>query len=350
MPRSTVWKIPLTASVWTVIEMARPFIPWVGGKEKLIPNICRILPPNTSQYLEPFGGGGALLLHLEPKSSRLDIYNDFNSDLVNLFLCVKEKTNVLMRELGYLPLHSRKEFELYKDFLTHEQQYRKNIAEEIEVLQDRACFTQEEAAELLPIFQERAQLHDVMRAVAYCKRAWGSFSGTTTSFGVKTLDMERILQRIRDASGRLKDVVIENKDAVTLIRERDRVDGTIYCDPPYYQAEKSYEAFFAKRAHVRLWKALKECRGYVIVSYNDCKYIRNLYKDFFILTFDRPNSMAQRAGARYGELLITNYDPRQFVGQLDLFGEYSGLGNMRLVRIPKKPLKTIPGGIQYELC
>ena len=44
--------------------------------------------------------------------------------------------------------------------------------------------------------------------------------------------------------------------------------------------------------------------------------------------------------------LITNYDPRQFIDQLDLFGEYGGLGNMRLVRIPKKPLKTVNGGIK----
>lgn len=328
------------------MRMARPFIPWVGGKEKLIPNISRILPTHTSQYLEPFGGGGALLLHLEPKNSRLDIYNDYNSDLVNLFLCVKEKTNVLMRELGYLPLHSRKEFELYKNFLAHKTQYFQNIREEIEVLEDRTCFTEEQANELLPIFQERAQLYDVVRAAAYCKRAWGSFSGTTTSFGVKTLDMERVGKRIMDASLRLKDVVIENKDAVALIRERDRLDGIIYCDPPYYEAEKSYEALFPKRAHVRLWKVLKECKGFVIVSYNDCPYIRNLYKDFFILTFDRHNSMSQRAGARYGELLITNYDPRQFIDQLDLFGEYGGLGNMRLVRIPKNPLKTVNGGIK----
>ena len=59
--------------------MARPFFPWVGGKEKLIPYIRRIMPEKLSQYVEPFGGSGALLLSMKPRPGRLDIYNDFNA-------------------------------------------------------------------------------------------------------------------------------------------------------------------------------------------------------------------------------------------------------------------------------
>ena len=51
--------------------------------------------------------------------------------------------------------------------------------------------------------------------------------------------------------------------------------------------------------------------------------------------------MAQKAGAKYGEVLITNYDPREFKNQLDLFGEPVDLGLMRLVHVPRKPLKTL---------
>ena len=42
--------------------IARPFIPWIGSKEKLIPHLWQVFPPNPKLYLEPFGGGGALLL------------------------------------------------------------------------------------------------------------------------------------------------------------------------------------------------------------------------------------------------------------------------------------------------
>lgn len=321
--------------------MARPFFPWVGGKEKLIPYITGIMPDGISQYVEPFGGSGAVLLSMEPKSSRLDIYNDANIELVNLFSCVKEKTNVLMRELKFLPTHSRVEFDWYKDIIEHKSVYFKNIEEERAVLRDRSCFTEEQAEILDPIFIERMQLFDVYRAAAYFKRIWGSFSATTTSFGVKSVNMDNAIKRMLEASKRLEHVVIEHKDAATLVTERDCPDGLVYCDPPYFEAEKYYDAGFGKRDHVRLWRVLKKCTGYVIVSYNNCGYIRNLYKDFYISAFDRQNPMAQKAGAKYGELLITNYDPRGFAGQTTLFGEPLDLGNMRLIHVPSKPLKTI---------
>ena len=65
-------------------NIARPFIPWVGGKEKLVPYVRQVFPDNVSQYLEPFGGGGAVLLSLPPNPKRLDIYNDLDSELVNM--------------------------------------------------------------------------------------------------------------------------------------------------------------------------------------------------------------------------------------------------------------------------
>ena len=54
--------------------IARPFIPWIGSKEKLIPYIWQVFPPRPKLYLEPFGGGGALLLGIQSKISRMDIY------------------------------------------------------------------------------------------------------------------------------------------------------------------------------------------------------------------------------------------------------------------------------------
>lgn len=327
-----------------MFNIARPVIPWVGSKEKLLPYIRKILPLQTKQYLEPFGGGGSLLMSLPPDPRRLDIYNDYNGDLVNLYLCVKERPAALMKELRFLPIHSRLEFELFKALLAHEDLYFENIEKEIDIVQDQNYFTEGQAFELLPILQGKARLFDVKRAAAYYQRVWGSYSSTTTSFGVKTYDLPRFIKRIKEAQERLQDVVIENKDGIAIIQERDRPDGTIYCDPPYYKAEKSYTEVFSKRAHVRLWEALKKCQGYVVVSYNDCPYIRNLYKDFFILAFERHNSMAQKSGAKYGELLITNFDPRLVLEQCTLFDIQTEIDTMRLVRIPPKPLKTIYGG------
>lgn len=321
--------------------MARPFFPWVGGKEKLIPYIRRIMPEKLSQYVEPFGGSGAVLLSMKPRPGRLDIYNDFNVELVNLFCCVKEQSNALLRELRFFPLHSREEFEWYKSFLEHRAVFFENIEAELKVLEDRDCFTEEQAEALTPILRERAQLYDVYRAAAYFKRVWGSFSGTTNSFGIKPLKLKDALERLLEAAKRLEDAVIENKDAVKLILDRDRPDGLIYCDPPYYDAEQYYDAAFSAEDHVRLHDAIKECKGYVIVSYNDCEEIRRLYSDFYQLSFTRQNPMTQQAGAVYEELLMANYDPRLFAGQVTLFDSPLEFGGMRLIHIPEKPLKII---------
>ena len=227
-----------------------------------------------------------------------------------------------------------------KKLISHEESLKAILEKELAVIADRALITEEQAAELLPLILGRAELGNVSRAASYLKRVWGSFSGTTTSFGVKAIPFDKVKSRVEQVAKRIPDVVIENKDAARLIIERDREDGVIYCDPPYYDAEKLYEVDFTKRMHVKLWRALKQCKGYVIVSYNDCPYIRNLYKDFFIFAFERQNTMAQKAGAKYGEVLITNYDPREFKNQLDLFGEPVDLGIMQLVHIPRQPLKT----------
>ena len=68
-----------------VMDIVKPFIPWVGGKEKLIPYILQLFPPEIKTYVELFGGSGAMLLGMQPKAGRLDICNDLDSDLSTLF-------------------------------------------------------------------------------------------------------------------------------------------------------------------------------------------------------------------------------------------------------------------------
>ena len=235
--------------------MAKPPFPWIGSKEKIAPYILQLFPPKLTQYVDPFGGSGAVLLALPPDPNRLDIYNDLDAELVNLFSCIKECSNVLLRELKFLPIHSRKLFEYYRDFVAHKEVYFQNVQAEIECLGDRSCFTEEQAGELLPIFQERLALYDVKRAAAYYLAIRGSFSGTINSFGVKGLDVERFLKLFPPVSARLKDVPLENKNALQLIRERDKKGSLIYADPPYVKTERLYvfEAPIDLLSHITLY-------------------------------------------------------------------------------------------------
>lgn len=323
-------------------DMAKPPFPWIGSKEKIAPYILQLFPPKLTQYVEPFGGSGAVLLALPPDPNRLDIYNDLDAELVNLFSCIKECSNVLLRELKFLPIHGRKLFEYYRDFVAHKEVYFQNVQAEIECLGDRSCFTEEQAGELLPIFQERLALYDVKRAAAYYLAIRGSFSGTINSFGVKGLDVERFLKLFPPVSARLKDVPLENKNALQLIRERDKKGSLIYADPPYVKTERLYRVAGKlgrfRRFHVRLWQVLTDRDSYVVLSYNDCPFIRKLYQDWYILSFQRSNPLSQKRGSSFGELIITNYDPRPYMtSQMNLFDEPLGEWELKLVHIPNHP-------------
>ena len=71
------------------IIMFKPLIPWIGGKRKLAPFLLPLFPNHTNHtcYVEPFCGAAALFFMKEP--SEVEVLNDINSDLVNLYRVVK---------------------------------------------------------------------------------------------------------------------------------------------------------------------------------------------------------------------------------------------------------------------
>ena len=84
---------------------------------------------------------------------------------------------------------------------------------------------------------------------------------------------------------------------------------------------------------MRLRDTLKHCKGKWLVSYNDCEYIRELYKGYYIEAVTRINNLAQRyeGGCEYPEVLISNYDTaerlRDVPMQIGLFDLADGFYN-----------------------
>lgn len=67
----------------------KPIIKWQGGKTQLLPEIISRLPKHYNTYLEPFAGGLAVLLYLQPEHA---IVNDYNSELINLYKTVQDES------------------------------------------------------------------------------------------------------------------------------------------------------------------------------------------------------------------------------------------------------------------
>jgi DNA adenine methylase len=281
----------------------------VGGKKALRKLIYTMFPAKFDRYIEVFGGGGWVLFGKQPDQKCMEVYNDYNSNLANLFYCVKNRTGAFLRELGFLPLNSRDEFTVLRDFIDKQVFDTRFLDEELELAEH--LLAQPEFEELKAILLENAEVTDVKRAAAFFKLIRYSYGSGCTSYGCQPFDVRKCFAAIWQASRRLADTVVENKDFEALIRQYDRDSAFFYCDPPYYETEGHYAVVFRREDHARLRDALAQSRGKWMVSYNDCEFIRELYAGYTITAVTRINNLAQRyeGGCEFPEVIITNYDP-----------------------------------------
>lgn len=289
-----------------------------------------MFPVSFDRYIEVFGGGGWVLFGRPPDQRCMEVYNDYNSNLANLFYCVKNRTGAFLRELGYLPINSRDEFAVIRDFIDKKEFDARFLKEELDLAE--RYLAPPDFEEMRALLLENAEVTDVKRASAFFKLIRYSYGSGCTSYGCQPFDVRSCFAAIWQASHRLANTVIENKDFEALIRQYDRESAFFYCDPPYYETEGHYAVVFRKDDHKRLRDTLAGCKGKWMVSYNDCTFIRDLYAGYSITAVSRINNLAQRyeGGCEFPEVLITNYDPKEQERakprQLDLFDMWQDNG------------------------
>ena len=312
-------------------------VPWVGGKGQLMWAIQMLLPSHYKTLVDVFGGSGIITLNTAVPRGCLQIYNDLNHDLYNLLFCAKERPMELVRELGFLPINAHDDFDVLQRQLQGEDFTREYMEQQLDLTE---ILLQPPQAEIVrQLLLERGSLGNVRRAAAFYKLQRYSYNSSGDSYGGGSCDIRRFFHDIWECSHRLKNVVLENKDFESIIAAHNDPQTVVYCDPPYYEAE-CYTVEFPRSDHQRLHDALAKHKGFAVVSYNSCDYIRELYEDFFIHEVERPNSQSKKENSIYREYIMTNYDPRRFAPQMSFFGEYgSGDKTCKLIHIPEKPRK-----------
>lgn len=247
------------------------FIKWIGGKRLLRKTISELIPHDIKSYIEVFGGG-AWVLFYKKRWANLEVYNDLDGNLYNLFNVVKYHADAFIKEFQ-LMINSRKLFKTMLDF--------KPITD----IQKAAQF----------FFLLQNSYHALMEHFAYEKK------GSAKS-------QHNILERVQATSERLDKVYIENLDFEDLIRRYDYENAFFYLDPPYKNGKDNiYKIVKIKEfEHERLFNCLKNIKGRWLLSYDDNEYIRNLYKDYKITEVSRLNNLSTYKN-QYKELLIQNY-------------------------------------------
>jgi len=246
------------------------FISWIGGKNYLKKVIAEHIPDGLDRYCEVFGGAAWVLFHRD-RYAVMEIYNDYNSDLTNLFRCVKYHSPELQRELQWV-LNSREVFEDYR------------------------------------VQAQMRGMTDIQRAARFFLLLRLSYGSNVRSYGCVKKDVLNMYEYLGRVQNRLSSVIIENKDFENCIKVYDRTGTFFYLDPPYYGTEHYYTGF-PTEDHERLYKCLQGIQGRFLLSYNDCEYIRKLYHDYKIEEPSRIHNLRARyeSGCEYKELLISNY-------------------------------------------
>lgn len=247
------------------------FIPWIGGKRALRKQIIAEFPENGTyaRYIEVFGGAGWVLF-AEDKHASMEIFNDVNGELINLFRIVKYHPEALQQELEWL-LTSREQF-----------------------------------------FDEMGKnpkgMTDIQRAARYFAILKESFGADCKSFVLRSRDMEMAKIYLSEVSKRLNKVIIEHESYERIIKTYDRPDALLYLDPPYYEAEKYYPDRFNPEDHEQLCEILGHIAGKFVLSYNDCEVVRRLYEGYNIIPVERSDNLTTKSGGKkYKELIIKNF-------------------------------------------
>ena len=134
------------------------------------------------------------------KPDPFEVYNDYNSNLVNLFRCMRDRPAELIRELGFLPLNSREEFNAWKKFFEKEEFNDQHVSQELEALDE---LWGEEAAELQALYLHSVQDCALRKAAMYFKLIRYSYASAGRSFGCQPFSISSVFPLIQDVAKRL---------------------------------------------------------------------------------------------------------------------------------------------------
>ncbi len=186
------------------VKIKHPAIRYHGGKFRLAPWIIEQMPEHVC-YVEPFGGAAGVLLQ-KPRSYS-EVYNDLDGEVVNLFRVLRNpELNQRLQDACRLTPYSRDEF-------CHAQEPATDSVERARRMVVRACMGFGSAA---GIGGNSGFRGDSKRKYATAAHLW-----------------ERYPENLAALCQRLQGVIIENKDALSVMRAHDAETTLHYIDPPY---------------------------------------------------------------------------------------------------------------------
>lgn len=273
----------------------QPILKWVGGKRQLLKDIVPLITQHRfSTYVEPFIGGGAVLFDISPQNA---VINDFNAELINLYTVIKNKPEELINALTVHSKNHNKDY--YYEIRGWDREDTYSTRSDIEkaartVYLNKTCFN---------------GLYRV-NSNGYFNSPCGDYKNPN----IINADLIRNLSSYFNKAN----IIMHCGDYKQTLQNLDS-NAFVYLDPPYMPISKSasFVGYTKGGFDYEKQKELKvECDKLTtqgirfLQSNSDCSEIRELYKDYTIITVQANrhiNSDASKRGA-INEVLIHNFN------------------------------------------
>jgi DNA adenine methylase len=243
----------------------KPVLKWAGGKRLLIPEILKYINKDEMEnkghrYFEPFIGGGAVCFELRIAES---VINDTNSELINLYLQIKENPDELI--------------ELLKK---HKDKYNSEYYEHIRGLDREPNFHLQPAVFRASrfIFLNKTCYNGLYRV-----NSSGYFNVPEGKYKNPDIVNEHKIHKLSKFFNE-KNVSIRNLDFEKSINDA-KCGDVVYFDPPYDYESEGFTAYSSAGFNREDLKRLKNVcddliiRGCkVIISNNDTTFVNELFK------------------------------------------------------------------------
>lgn len=297
-------------------EKIRPFVKWAGGKGSLIPQLNNFYPYELKngiieRYIEPFVGGGAVLIDILQKYDVQEAYAfDINIDLINSYNVIKNNvedliTNLKQMETEYLQLEQEERKNYFYNKRDEYNNYRlEGIEQNIQraaqfIYLNRTCFN---------------GLYRVNKAGKF-NVPMGNYKNPTICDEENLKNLSELIQNVQFQYGdyrRSMEYVTENT--------------FVYFDPPYrpLNVTSGFTSYTKEdfnddnqRELAEFYRELNEQNAKLMLSNSNPKntnkedtFFDNIYQGFNIdeIYASRMINANSKGRGKISEILVTNYD------------------------------------------
>lgn len=296
------------------MEVIKPFVKWAGGKGSLISQLTNFYPfelenGTIKKYVEPFVGGGAVLIDILQKYDVEEAYAfDINKDLINCYNVIKQDVETLIEKLN------EKEKEFLNMELENRQEYFYKIRSEYNSYKIEDNLDVKRASEF--IFLNRTCFNGLYRVNknGEFNVPCGKYKNPTICDSKNLRNLSKLIQNVTFAYGDYK-------------KSNKYVDSKtfVYFDPPYrpLSVTSGFTSYTKEdfndenqKELAKYYSELNTKNAKLMLSNSNPKntnkednFFEDIYKGFNIneVSAKRMINANSKGRGEISELLITNY-------------------------------------------